>query len=80
MQEFSPVQSNPGQQDFLFNLPLYRQRISEFVLDPNPLLPSATFRLLFSNVYYRSDVYTHRGAGYYPIVVWQFWGRAAEAS
>jgi hypothetical protein len=20
------------------------------------------------------------GAGYYPIVVWQFWGRAAEAS
>ena len=29
---------------------------------------------------YRSDVYRRRGSAYYPIVVWQFWGRAAEAS
>ena len=29
---------------------------------------------------YQSDIYTNRAAGYYPSVVWQFWGRAAEAS
>jgi len=29
---------------------------------------------------YRSDVYTSVGWTYYAIVVWQFWGRAAEAS
>jgi hypothetical protein len=29
---------------------------------------------------YLSDVYTPMGSAYYPIVVWQFWGRAAEAS
>jgi hypothetical protein len=44
------------------------------------LLPTAAFRLLSFNPYYQSDVYTPRRAGYYPIVVWQFWGRAAEAS
>jgi len=32
------------------------------------------------NVDYRSDVYTPKGAGYDASVVWQFWGRAAEAS
>src|SRR5215472_12726756 len=29
---------------------------------------------------YQSDVYTRQGWTYYPLVVWQFWGRAAEAS
>jgi len=29
---------------------------------------------------YQSDIYTATAQGYYPIVVWQFWGRAAEAS
>jgi hypothetical protein len=29
---------------------------------------------------YQSDIYTSRGQTYYPVVVWQFWGRAAEAS
>ena len=33
-----------------------------------------------SRTSYRSDVYSVRGSAYYPIVVWQFWGRAAEAS
>jgi hypothetical protein len=27
---------------------------------------------------YESDVYTGRVRGYHPIVVWQFWGRAAR--
>src|SRR5215467_11068559 len=29
---------------------------------------------------YRSDIYTPWRFFYYPVVVWQFWGRAAEAS
>jgi len=29
---------------------------------------------------YLSDVYTKSAPDYYPVVVWQFWGRAAEAS
>ena len=29
---------------------------------------------------YQSDVYTRTGSAYYPLVVWQFWGRAAGAS
>ena len=29
---------------------------------------------------YQSDVYTQTESAYYPLVVWQFWGRAAEAS
>jgi len=28
---------------------------------------------------YRSDVYRKARRPYYPEVVWQFWGRAAEA-
>jgi hypothetical protein len=28
--------------------------------------------------YYQSDIYTNIAAGYYPLVVWQFWGRAAR--
>ena len=30
--------------------------------------------------HYQSDVYRKSGEPYHPIVVWQFWGRAAEAS
>ena len=30
--------------------------------------------------HYQSDVYTTAGGPYHPVVVWQFWGRAAEAS
>jgi len=37
-------------------------------------------RLPSSNADYRSDVYTAKACDYDPIVVWQFWGRAAEAS
>src|SRR5258708_37286210 len=29
---------------------------------------------------YLSDIYTSPECLYYPLVVWQFWGRAAEAS
>jgi hypothetical protein len=50
--------------------------MDDLACDFNQLL----LRLLSPNVYYQSDVYTDRGAGYDPIVVWQFWGRAAEAS
>jgi hypothetical protein len=28
--------------------------------------------------HYQSDIYTNIGAGYYPVMVWQFWGRAAR--
>ena len=31
------------------------------------------------STYYQSDIYTQREWTYYPLVVWQFWGRAAEA-
>jgi hypothetical protein len=31
------------------------------------------------STYYQSDIYTLGGWTYYPLVVWQFWGRAAEA-
>jgi hypothetical protein len=40
----------------------------------------AVFRLLPSNVDYQSDVYTNGWPIYDQRVVWQFWGRAAEAS
>jgi hypothetical protein len=32
------------------------------------------------NCDYQSDVYSKPHSPYYPVVVWQFWGRAAEAS
>jgi hypothetical protein len=44
------------------------------------LLLRAIFRLLPSNVDYQSDVYTQGWPIYDERVVWQFWGRAAEAS
>jgi hypothetical protein len=44
------------------------------------LLRRAIFRLLPSNVDYQSDVYTQGWPIYDEKVVWQFWGRAAEAS
>jgi len=31
------------------------------------------------STYYQSDIYTQGEWTYYPLVVWQFWGRAAEA-
>ena len=31
------------------------------------------------STYYQSDIYTRSEWTYYPVVVWQFWGRAAEA-
>jgi hypothetical protein len=40
------------------------------------LLPVITTN---QSTYYQSDIYTLGGWTYYPLVVWQFWGRAAEA-
>jgi hypothetical protein len=40
----------------------------------------AILRLLPSNVDYQSDIYTNGWPIYDERVVWQFWGRAAEAS
>jgi len=44
------------------------------------LLSSDGRRLRIKIVNYESDIYTPAVSTYHPLVVWQFWGRAAEAS
>jgi hypothetical protein len=44
------------------------------------LLLADLTRLLIKNPNYESDIYTPPLSTYYPLVVWQFWGRAAGAS
>jgi hypothetical protein len=80
VQELERARSNHAQELLITRLLLYQQRIGRIEVEFSRLRLGATFRLLSPNVYYQSDVYTLGVPSYYAIVVWQFWGRAAEAS
>src|SRR5580698_10191918 len=47
---------------------------SDPAIVPHPSTPLPAW----NPAHYQSDIYTNIAAGYYPLMVWQFWGRAAR--
>jgi len=69
-----------GPEGFCFAFRDFDGLMWDEVMRSTALLKSDAAWLRIKKQNYQSDIYTLGGWTYYPRVVWQFWGRAAEAS
>jgi len=68
-----------GRRDYRFEgFSLFSQKNREPSEPLLALLWSIGWQLLSEARNYQGDVYAPSSSSYYPVVVWQFWGRAAE--